>query len=548
MKLIIFMLACAVVLLCLSPAHAQEMHTHQHDASEKLGRVNFPVSCKPAARAQFNRATALLHSFWYAEASETYAGVAKTDPDCAMAYWGMAMSLFHPVWAPATAEELQRGQAAVEKGKSIGGKTQREKDYLAAIETFYKDSDKLPHRTRALAYEKAMEHVYVSYPKDHEAAIFYALSLLGITTESDKTYAPQKKAAAILNKVLPLAPQHPGVAHYLIHSFDYPQLAQLALPAARRYAKIAPSAPHALHMPSHIFTRLGLWQESIESNLASAAAAKKHVELSHPGAAAFDQLHAVDYLVYAYLQRGQDREAKQMLDQINAVNKLDANVFQAAYALAAVPARYAVERHRWSEAASLELHPTDFPWDKFRYTEAMIYFARALGAARSNHPDAARDDVEKLSAIQLALAEANEKYWADQVEIQRQTATAWVLRAEGKNDEALTQMRSAAALEGATEKRPVTPGPIIPARELLGEMLTELNEPREALQEFAASLQDSPNRFNGLFGAAQAAELLGDKKTAGEYYAKLATLTVSANGNRPELQKAKEFLARNSRD
>src|SRR6476659_8557535 len=272
---------CLVNLLCLLSVQAQEMHTHQHDASEKLGRVNFSVSCKPAAQVQFNRATALLHSFWYAEAEKAYNGVAATDPDCALAYWGVAMSIYHPVWAPATAEELQRGWVAVEKGKSIGGKTQREKDYLTAIEAFYKDSDKLPHRTRALAYEKAMEHVYLSYPKDHEAAIFYALSLLGTSTETDKTYAPQKKAAAILNQMLPLEPQHPGIAHYLIHSFDYPQLAHLALPAARRYAKIAPSAPHALHMPSHIFTRLGLWQESIQSNLASAAAAKKHIEMSH---------------------------------------------------------------------------------------------------------------------------------------------------------------------------------------------------------------------------------------------------------------------------
>ena len=535
---------CFVSLVCLLSVQAQEMHTHQHDASEKLGRVNFRVSCKPAAQVQFNRATALLHSFWYAEAEKAYNGVAATDPDCALAYWGVAMSIYHPVWAPATAEELQRGWVAVEKGKSIGGKTQREKDYLTAIEAFYKDSDKLPHRTRALAYEKAMEHVYLSYPKDHEAAIFYALSLLGTSTESDKTYAPQKKAAAILNQMLPLEPQHPGIAHYLIHSFDYPQLAHLALPAARRYAKIAPSAPHALHMPSHIFTRLGLWQESIQSNLASAAAAKKHIEMSHPGAAAFDQLHAVDYLVYAYLQGGQDREAKQMVEQVNAVDKIEANVFQAAYALAAVPARYAVERHQWAEAARLELHPVDFPWDKFRYTEALIVFARALGAARSNNPSAARSDVEKLAAIQHALREANETYWSDQVEIQRQTATAWVLHAEGKDEEALSQMRSAVALEATTEKRPVTPGPIMPARELLGELLIELHQPQQALQEFATSLHDSPNRFNGLFGAARAAELSGDKKTAGEYYAKLATLTVKANGDRPELRKLQEFLAK----
>ncbi|MGH9930199.1 MAG: hypothetical protein ACREA9_13385 [Pyrinomonadaceae bacterium] len=539
----LFMAASFVALLCLSPVQAQEMHTHQHDASEKLGRVNFSVSCKPAARRQFNRATALLHSFWYGEAEKAYAGVAKSDPDCAMAYWGVAMSLYHPVWAPAIAEELKKGRVALEKAKSIGGKTQREKDYIGAIEAFYKDSDKLPHRARALAYEQAMEQVYLSYPKDHEAAIFYALSLLGTATASDKTYEKQKKAAEILNKILPAEPQHPGVAHYLIHSFDYPQLAQLALPAARSYAKIAPSSPHALHMPSHIFTRLGLWQESIQSNLASAAAAQKHVAMSHPGAASFDQLHALDYLVYAYLQGAQDQEAKRMLDQVNAFNQVDANIFSAAYAFAAIPARYALERRQWSEAARLEVHPANFPWDKFRYAEAIIYFARALGAARSGNAAAARGDVEKLSTIQHALAEAKEKYWADQVEIQRLAATAWLLRAEGKDEEALTQMRSAVALEASTEKHPVTPGPITPARELLGDMLIELNQPQQALQEFEMSLRDSPNRFNGLFGAARAAELLGDKKTAGKYYAKLVALTANADSDRPELRKMKEFLA-----
>jgi hypothetical protein len=518
------------------------MHTHQHDASEKLGRVNFSVSCKPGVRIQFNRATALLHSFWYEEAEKAYVGVAKSDPGCAMAYWGVAMSLYHPVWAPATAEELQKGRAAVAQAKSIGGATQREKDYLAAIEVFYKDSDKLPHRERALAYEQAMEHVYLSNPNDHEAAIFYALSLLGTASLSDKTYEKQKKAAAILNKVLPLEPQHPGVTHYLIHSFDYPQLAELALPAARRYAKIAPSSPHAQHMPSHIFTRLGLWQESIQSNLASAATAQKHMAMTHPGAVSFDQLHAMDYLVYAYLQGAQDTEARRILDQANH-DKVDQQVFQAAYAWAAIPARYAIERRRWAEAAQLELYPANFPWNKFRYAEAITWFARALGAARSNNAIAARGDVEKLSTIQRELSEAKEIYWADQVEIQRQEATAWLLHTEGKNDEALSQMRSAVALEAATEKRPVTPGPITPARESLGDLLIELNQPQQALQEFAASLKDSPNRFNGLFGAARAAELLGDKRTAAAYYEKLIVLTAKADSDRPELRKLKEFLA-----
>lgn len=539
-----FLIAILLTVFCPQAASAQEMQMHRHDASEKLGQVNFTVSCNAAAQKQFNRATALLHSFWYDEAEKAFAAIGKVDPKCGMAYWGVAMSLYHPVWAPANAVELQKGWAAVEKAKAVGVRTNREKEYIAAIETFYEDSGKIDHHTRALAYERAMEQVYLHYPKDHEAAIFYALALLRPpTANSDKTYAKEKRAAEILNKVLPEEPNHPGVAHYLIHSFDYPQLALLALPAARSYAKIAPSSPHALHMPSHIFTRLGLWQESIESNLASAAAAKRHVAMFHPGAASFDQLHALDYLVYAYLQGAEDHKAREIVDQVAALNKVDASVLAASYAFTAVPARYALERRRWSDAAKLELHPLDFPWDQFRYSEALIYFARALGAARSGDPAAARKDVDKLSAIQKALVESKLGYWADQVEIQRRSAAAWLAHAEGNDTEALTLMRSAAELEASTEKHPVTPGPIIPARELLGDMLLELKQPEQALREFETSLGDSPNRFNGLYGAARAAELSNDKKKAGDYYAKMVTLTAHADSERPELQKIREFIA-----
>jgi tetratricopeptide (TPR) repeat protein len=533
-----------LLLFILPAAFGQEMHTHRHDTSEKLGQVNFVVSCSPAAQKKFNRATALLHSFWYDEAEKAFAAIAVSEPKCGMAHWGVAMSLYHPVWSPSSVVELEKGRAAVEKAKTAGVRTNREKEYIAAIETFYEDSDKVDHRTRALAYERAMEEVYLHYPKDHEAAIFYALALLGTASNSDKTYAKQKRAAEILNKVLPEEPNHPGVAHYLIHSFDYPQLALLALPAARSYAKIAPSSPHALHMPSHIFTRLGLWQESIQSNLASAEAARKHVALSHPGAASFDQLHALDYLVYAYLQGAEDQKARQILDQAALLSKVDASVLAASYAFTAIPARYSVERRRWSDAAKLELHPLDFPWEQFRYSEALIYFARALGAARSGDPAAARKDVDKLSAIQKALVESNQGYWAGQVEIQRRSAAAWLAHAEGNDQEALALMRSAAELEASTEKHPVTPGPIVPARELLGDMLLELKQPEEALREFETSLGESPNRFNGLYGAARAAELSGDKKKAGDYYAKMVTLTAHADSDRPELQKIREFVAR----
>lgn len=537
-----FLTSIFLLFFIFLPSFGQEMHTHRHDASEKLGHVNFVVSCSPAAQKKFNRATALLHSFWYEEAEKAFAAIAMSEPKCAMAQWGVAMSLYHPVWAPATSSELQKGWVAVEKARSVA-RTARERDYIAAIESFYRDWDKLDHRTRALAYEKGMERVFLSYPKDREAAIFYALALLGTAESGDKNYAKQKKAADILNRVLPQEPQHPGVAHYLIHSFDYPPLALLALQAARSYAKIAPSSPHALHMPSHIFTRLGLWQESIESNLASAAAAKKYVAMSHPGAASFDELHALDYLVYAYLQGAEDQKAKRILDHAAALTKVDAPVLAASYAFTAIPARYTLERRRWSDAAKLELHPVDFPWEQFRYSEAIIYFARALGAARSGDPVAARKAMDKLSAIQKALVESKLGYWADQVEIQRRSAAAWLAHAEANDTEALTLMRSAAELEASTEKHPVTPGPIIPARELLGDMLLELKQPEQALREFETSLGDSPNRFNGLYGAARAAELSGDKKKAGDYYAKMVTLTAHADSDRPELQKIKEFVA-----
>lgn len=538
----LFLFATLMGALFASVVRAQEAHQHRHDSPEKLGQVNFPVSCSAAAQKQFNRAVAMLHSFWYEEAEKAFSEVIMTDPNCAIGYWGIAMSLYHPLWAPPDSTELKKGWAVVEKVKAVGAKTQRESDYIAAIEAFYKGSDKLDHRTRSLAYEKAMEQVYLRYAKDREAAVFYALSLLGTALPTDKSYGNQKKAAEILNKVLPEEPEHPGVAHYIIHSFDYPELADLALPAARSYAKIAPSSPHALHMPSHIFTRLGLWQESIQSNLASAAAAKNHVAKSHPGAASFDQLHAMDYLAYAYLQGAQDQKAKRVFDELSTITKLDLESFAAAYAFAAVPARYALERRRWSEAAALKVHPIAFPWDRFRYAEANTYFACAVGAARSRDPAAARKGVERLASIQNALVEAKDSYWADQVEVQRRVAGAWLASAEGKNEDALMLMRSAADLEDSTEKHPVTPGSIMPAREMLGDMLIELNQPEQAFREFETSLRDSPNRFSGLYGAALAAELSGDLKKASAYYEKLVALCKHADGARPELRKAKAFL------
>jgi tetratricopeptide (TPR) repeat protein len=527
--------ATLAVLIGSVSGFAQETHPHKHELSEKLGRVNFATSCTKPAQQKFNRAAALLHSFWYDEAEKEFSDVAKIDPKCGMGYWGIAMSWYHPVWQPPTKVELQNGIAAAEKASMISAPTQREKDYIAAIATFYKDSDKLDHRTRSLAYEKAMEQLHLRYPNDREAAIFYSLALLGTALPTDKTYANQKKAAGILNKVLAAEPNHPGVAHYIIHSFDYPALADLALAAARSYSKIAPDSPHALHMPSHIFIRLGLWPESIESNIASAAAGRKH-------ASAKDEVHAIDYLAYAYLQTAQDGKAKELNDAVYAMRKVDAQIFQVAYALAAIPARYTLERRQWAEAAALKVPVESFPWNKFAYAEANIYFARSLGASRSGDTAAASTAIERLTAMQKSLTEAKEDYWATQVEIQRLGASAWLAHAEGKRDEALKLMRAAADLEDTTEKHPVTPGAILPARELLGELLMELREPQQALREFEASLRLLPNRFNGLYGAAKAAESAGDRNKAKNFYAKLTALGERGDGNRPELQAAKVFL------
>jgi tetratricopeptide (TPR) repeat protein len=510
---------------------------HEHPAGDpgKLGKVSFPVSCDPSVQAQFTSAVAMLHSFWYEKASDTFAGVAEKDPTCGMAHWGVAMTYYHPIWQAPGPADLKAGMASVEKAKLAGAKTERERDYIAAIDTFYRDADKLDHRTRALAYEKAMEQLQARYPDDHEAAIFHALALLATAPPTDKTYVNQKKAGAILEPLFVEQPEHPGIAHYIIHAYDYPPLAQRALDAARRYSKIAPDSPHALHMPSHIFIRLGLWQESIESNLVSAASAQKN---NAPG----NELHAKDYLIYAYLQMAQDREAEKALEAPPAGRPDDPQYMNWLYAMGTSPARYAVERHRWAEAAALPVPANTFPGGRWAWTEANLHFARALGASHTGKTEAARRDVEQLASLHDTLTQANDKYWADQVDIQRESATAWITLAEGKSEEALRQMRSAAEHEDGTDKHNVTPGVILPARELLGEMLLELKKPAEAMAEFEATLRTAPNRFNALSGAARAAKLSGDSEKAKIYYAKLLTIC-GHDGDRPELQDARSLLA-----
>ncbi|MEO8433891.1 MAG: hypothetical protein ABI596_03280 [Pyrinomonadaceae bacterium] len=551
------MLVAAAVLVAsfsrTNSASAQAGHQHQaqeehrHDASENLGQVNFNISCNLQARRQFNRAVAWLHSFEYEEAEKAFTEVTVIDSRCAMGYWGIAMSNYHPLWAPPTEAQLQNASSAVEKAKTIGGRTPRERDYIAAIEVFYKDSDKLNHKERAFAYSRAMEQLYRRHPSDREAGVFYALTLVATgMMASDKSYVSEKKAARILNSVLAREPQHPGVTHYMIHSYDFPALAHLALPAARSYAKIAPASAHAQHMPSHIFTRLGLWPEAIRSNLDASAAAKAHAVRNRLPGAWDEQLHAMDYLAYAYLQSGQDKQAWGVLDELNKIRSVEPQSFKVAHAAAAIPARYALERRRWDEAAKLTLHPGSlgsFPWERFQWAEAHIHFARAIGAARTGDTAAARQEVEKLAAIRQALLEVKGDYdWAKQVEIARQVASAWLAHAEGRHEDALRLMRGAAELDDATDKHPVTPGAVLPAREQLGELLTEQKQPLAALQAFEISLRSAPNRFNGLYGAARAANLAADQKKAKTYYAKLIAVSREADGTRPEIEEAKAFL------
>ena len=526
---------------------ADETHDHHHGPADlgNLGEVTFETSCKDAVRKDFSRAVAMMHSFWYAQAEQVFTKIAADDPDCAMAQWGMAMSNYHPLWAPPTPDELRRGHDAAVRAKAAGAPTPRERAFIDAIHGFYADAEKVDHPTRAAAYAKAMEALAASHPADDEAAIFHALALLGTASPGDKTYATQKSAAEILTRILPRHPGHPGVAHYVIHSYDYPALAALALPAARTYAKIAPGSPHALHMPSHIFTRLGLWDESIASNLASAEKARRFIREPKPGAAAFDELHAIDYLVYAHMQQGENAKAKALVDKLLAVDGLaiDNANFAAAYALAAVPARYTLERRQWSEAAKLTLRPTNFDWKPYAYAEANLHYARAIGAARSGDLNTAKSAVDRLEEIRQGLVAQKNTYWAEQAEIQRMASQAWLAQGAGLKDEALRLMRIAADREDKTEKHPVTPGPIIPARELLADMLLENDQPAAALAEIERVLTVSPRRFSGTLLAARAAAGAGDAQKAQSHYRELLALAGKGT-ERPELELARAFVAR----
>ena len=531
----------AVLALPVATALAHQEDDAANKPGEKLGTVHFATSCDPAAQQEFDRGMALFHSFWFDPAMQAFAQVAKTDPSCAMAYWGMALTrLGNPFAWPPAEKSLALAQEALAKARAAQAKTQRERDYIAALGAFYDDAGKVDHRTRAVAFEKAMERMAQRYPDDAEARILYALLLDATAAPSDKTFAQQLKAAAILEPLLIEMPDHPGVAHYVIHTYDYPAIAQKGLEAARRYASIAPSAPHALHMPAHIFTRLGYWDESIETNRLSADAAKAELSQTKLSEGSYNALHAMDYMVYAYLQQGRDSRAKELVDEMAAITQLDVENFPAAYALAASPARYALERGDLGGAAALTLHPKELSWHKFPQAEAVLVFARAVGAARTGNPARARADIERLQALESA---ARQPYWAEQIGIQRDVASAWLLLAEGKNGDALARMRVAADREDATDKHPVTPGPLAPARELLGEMLLALGEPAQALVEFQRSQTKEPNRLRGYFGAARAAELAGQTEVARANYVELLALMDRADAGRAEAKQAEAFMA-----
>jgi hypothetical protein len=524
--------------VAVSASAGQQPDQHDHGAAAQLGTVHFATSCHPDTQKEFDRGIALLHSFWFSAAIGSFNTVLEADPKCVMARWGTALSWWgNPFGGFRSPQALKEGLGAIEAAKSSGGGTQREVAYVEAAAHLFRDASSVDQRTRTVAYEKAMEALAVKYPDDVEARIFYALALDQTALPTDKTYANQLKAAAILEKEFERQPDHPGLAHYIIHSYDVAALAPRALDAARRYATIAPAAPHALHMPSHTFTRVGSWQESIETNLASAAAARKDN-------ATAEELHALDYQAYAYLQTGQDGAARRTVDAIKGLGSKikTAGAGNAApppagyYALAAIPARYALERNAWPEAAALEPSPSPFAW-----ADAITYFARALGAARSGHAAAAVRDVERLVALRDSLEKAGEAYWAGQVEIQRRGAAAWVALAQGQPAEALALMRETADMEDATDKAAVTPGPIKPARELLGEMLLQQNQPSEALAAFEAALKREPNRFRAVYGAAQAADAAGQAQKAAGFYASLLEICQAADRpGRTELDEARK--------
>ena len=515
---------------------------HQHDShGADVGRVTFPTSCAPAVQPDIERAVAMLHSFWYDQAEIAFGDIAKRDPECAIAHWGVAMTLYKPLWQPPSPSELQRGAAAAARAEAATRTSPRERAYARAIATFFKDHATVPHKQRALAYEAAMADLHKAFGQDDEGSAFYALALLGgaAVSPTDPTYDRQRRAATLLDRVVAKYPAHPGIAHYFIHAYDSPELAHLAVPAARGYAKIAPGVPHALHMPSHIFTRLGLWEDAIASNVASAAAGRAHAAKASMQGVWDQELHALDYLMYGYLQSAQDKRAADVLARVSSVTVADPPSHASAYTIAGAPSRYALERRDWKAAAALTLPKSNIPWDLYRWSESNIYYAAALGAARSGDLARAKERVATLATMHEGI-KGKDKY-ADLIEAQRLSASAWIAQAEGRADEAVSLARRAADLEESIEKHPVTPGMVLPARELLGDLLMAQQKPADALREYRGTLGHSPRRFNSVAGAMLAAEKSGDAGAARTFAQQLLELVKHADSDRPEIAEARRI-------
>jgi len=504
---------------------------------EKLGHVLFKTSCSPRAQREFEVALARLHSFHFPETIRAFTAIPRTDPTCAIAYWGLAVSIRpNPLVGPWDAATLKRGLDAVEKGEAIGAKTERERDWLAAIKEFYKGFDKVDQDTRTRNYEKAMEALAKKYPNDVEAKIFHALALN--ETFDHKSMEPLLKAIRILTPLDKKYPDHPGITHYLIHSYDFAPIAKKGIPAANKYAKIAPAAPHAVHMPSHIYSMVGMWKESIASNIKSNQVSKDYSTQAKLDGVLVGVPHALDFMQYAYLQLGQDSKAKAQIDECAEIKKVIGPVSAGNTARAAVPARYYLERQDWKGAAQLQPLGTPFP-----AAEAITHFARAMGAARIGDAAAAQADIEKLKQLREGLLKANQGYWAEQIEVQVFGAQAWTALAQGNREEALKFMRAAADLEDGSEKHVAMENRLYPMRELLADMLMVLGAPSVALNEYEVSMKNAPNRLRGFYGAAKAAEASGDKQKAAGYFNKLVQLTRTGDDDRAEIRESKQRVA-----
>ncbi len=508
--------------------------------SGQFGEVSFSLSCDYEVREAFDLAVSLLHSFEYDEAEKAFVKVIDVDPDCAMAYWGVAMSIYHALWRVPAPEDMEKGAKILKIAEALR-KSEKEQDYLNAIGAYYQDWKTVAHKTRALRMEQKMEKIYTKYPDDSEAAIFYALALKSTADPGDKNHTNERKAGKILETIFPDKPNHPGIAHYIIHNYDNPELAAMALPTARRYADIAPNSAHAQHMPSHIFTRLGLWEESVQSNIRSASAAQCYAESSGNEGHWTSEIHALDYLLYAYLQQGNTEKANEQYNYIKGIKKVWGNNASVAYPFAANPARMALENKDWAMAASLQLPITELKWEKFPWEKSILHFTRTIGLSHVGDLASAEKELTILETLQQELAQLDE-YKAKQVMIQLKASKAWVQFAKGDHKKAKLLMEEAAALEDSTEKHPVTPGEVIPAQELLGDLLLAMNHPSEALDAYEKSLKRSPNRFNGLYGVAMASKQAGNLEKARLYFEKLLEITKNSNSNRPEVREAKEFM------